>query len=237
MKFKKNDEKYLKNRKELSEKYGKREIWGVVDHWPLYCGLSNLARNLAISDLLKLTLDVPGHIAEFGSWRGSNLMFMAKLLRLLDPMGSKVVYGFEGFEGLIDFDKNDAKQVENNTGAYEGNYKELMDLISLYEMQDEIEVVKGNILETLPELVETNKALSFSLIYCDTDLHATTKLILESLHSRLSKNGLFVFDEWNYSNWPGETVAVRKFLEEYGDHYEMLHVENTRQPSLVLQKN
>jgi hypothetical protein len=85
MKFKTKDQRYLGERKRISEKYGLRELWSVIDHWPLYGGIANLARFMAISDILRGTLGVPGHVAEFGSWRGANLMFMAKLLRIYDP--------------------------------------------------------------------------------------------------------------------------------------------------------
>lgn len=235
MKFEKEDKNYLENRKILSDKYGNRELWSVIDHWPLYTGGSNLARVMAISDLLRSTLDVPGHVAEFGSWRGANLMLMTKLLQIMDPISAKVVYGFEGFEGLSDFDEKDIK-ASVQSGTYKGSYDELIDFIDLYNLQDNIEIVKGNILSTLPEILEGDQGLSFSLVYCDTDLHATTKLILESLHERLSVNGLFILDEWNYKDWPGESIAAREFLADHKGEYEMLHVRNTRQPSLVLKK-
>ena len=235
MKFEQTDQQYLEKRKLISEKYGERQLWSVIDHWPLYCGVQNLARNIAITDFLRGTLNVPGHIAEFGSWRGANLMLMAKLLRILDPYSCKLVYGFESFEGLSDFDNKDYAAVMQS-GAYKGSYEELADLIDLYEMQDEIKIEKGNILETLPKLLEQEQSLSFSFVYCDTDLYATTKLILDKLHDRLSTGGLFLFDQWNYSKWPGESVAVREFLSEHGEKYEMIHIRNARQPSLALRK-
>ena len=77
---------------------------------------------------------------------------------------------------------------------------------------------------------------SFSVVYIDTDLYATTKLILDEMHSRLSKGGVFVLDEWNYEQWPGESVAVREFLEAKVDAYEMENINNARQPSLLLRK-
>ena len=47
---------------------------------------------MAIADLLKETLNVPGHVVEFGSWRGANLMLLAKLLSIYDPYGSKLIH-------------------------------------------------------------------------------------------------------------------------------------------------
>src|ERR1700690_3318252 len=75
MKFATEDAAYLAERKALSQELGPRELWSIVDHWPLYCGVGNLARFMAIADLLRGTARVPGHVAEFGSWKGANLMF------------------------------------------------------------------------------------------------------------------------------------------------------------------
>ena len=73
MKFRNIDKRYLEERKKLSAKWGKREIWSVIDHWPLYCGIANLARFMAIAGIFKEVVKIPGHIAEFGSWRGANI--------------------------------------------------------------------------------------------------------------------------------------------------------------------
>lgn len=235
MKFKADDARYIENRKVYSKESGSREIWSVVDHWPLYAGVANIARFMAISDLLRSTLEIPGHVAEFGSWRGSNLLFMAKLLKIYDPMGAKLVHCFDSFEGLTTFTGEDGNATELE-GAYAGNYEELMKMIELYQLQDDVSVHKGLIQDTLLPLLEESKSLTFSFVYCDTDLFEPTELILKSLHDRLAKGGLFVFDQWNYDRWQGEGIAANEFMQSYGAYYEMQHVKDTRQPTLVLKK-
>ena len=235
MKFAAEDATYLTERKALSQELGPRELWSVIDHWPLYCGVANLARFIAIADLLRSVSNVPGHIAEFGSWRGANLMFMTKLLQIFDPMGSKVVHSFDSFEGLTQFSAQDAYATAQR-GRYAGNLAELEAFITLYRLQDSISIHKGYIENTLPELLSRDQGLSFSIVYCDTDLYESTKVILDGLHDRLCSGGIFVFDEWNYQNYPGETVAVREFLSAHPQEYVMEHVARARQPSLVLRK-
>jgi len=235
MKFKSIDNKYLTQRNEFSSRMKKREFWSIIDHWPLYVGTSNLARFMAISDLLRSTLDVPGHVAEFGSWRGANLLFMAKLLRIYDPHGSKQVHCYESFEGLETFSGQDGAAGETEQGTYRGNLEELMKMINLGELEDDIVVHKGDISTTLPDALK-DKGLSYSFAYCDTDLYEPTRIILDQLHPRLAIGGLIVFDQWNYEKWPGESVAVREFLEREDVSYEMLSVRNARQPSLALRK-
>lgn len=234
-KFSQSDARYLENRKNFSEKYGERELWSVIDHWPLYAGIGNIARSLAVADLLRGTLAVPGHIAEFGSWRGANLLFLAKLLRILDSQGGKQVHCFEGFEGLGTFTPSDGASISER-GRYKGSYEELLDVISLYEMEGDICIHKGLVHDTLPTVLKEQTELTFSLIYCDVDLYEPTKEILDMVHERLAKGGIFVLDEYNDEKYPGETVAVREFLKVHGDKYGMEHVVGTRQPSLVLRK-
>jgi hypothetical protein len=243
MKFQTADNRYLEARRELSAKYGERELWSVIDQWPLYAGIGNLSRFLAIAELVKESLSVPGHIAEFGSWKGGNLIFMAKLLRIFDPHGPKVVHGFDSFEGLTEFAAQD--DLERTAGGqyaglfqggYKGAYSELQEIIRLYEMQDDVNIHKGIIEETLPALLERNQELAFSLVYCDTDLYQSTRLILELMHPRLMKGGLFVFDEWNDDIFPGEGVAANEFMQRFGDCYEVRSVPHCRQPNLVLKK-
>jgi len=235
MKFNTLDERYLNQRRSFSEHSGPRELFSVIDHWPLYVGTGNLARFIAISDILRETLAVPGHIVEFGSWTGANLMFMAKLLRIYDSWGCKQVHCFESFAGLETFTAQDGSAGESEGGTYRGNYEELKAMINISDLEDDIVIHKGDILQTLPVVLK-NEGLSFSFVYCDTDLYAPSRLILDSLHPRLSKGGLFVMDEWNYDTWPGEAVAVREFMEIHGESYEMRHVRNARQPSIVLKK-
>ena len=120
-------------------------------------------------------------------------------------------------------------------GTFRGNFLEFQAMINLNELDDDVVIHHGDIIKTLPKALE-NGGLSFSFVYCDTDLYAPSSLILGQLHSRLSKGGLIIMDEWNYDKWPGEAIAVREFMEHNSDSYEMLHVRHARQPSLVLKK-
>ena len=235
-KFMTEDQTYLRERAKVSADVGPRELWSLIDQWPLYCGVANLGRYLAVADLLRSTFKVPGHVAELGSWRGANLLLMAKLLRIFHPNDSKQVHGFDSFEGLQDFALEDGEAVSHR-GDYRGSVQELETMIALYNLSDDVVLHKGRIEESLPTLLEKDKALTFSFVYCDLDLYEPTKIALNCLHDRLSKGGMFVLDEWNSVDYPGETVAVREFLDSHAQSYEMQQVPNTRQPSLVLLKS
>lgn len=229
------DAVYLAERKDLSASYGPQELWSVADHWPLFVGVRNLARYIAILDIVKSQMNIPGHFVEFGSWRGANLMFMAKSLEVLDPWSSRQVHCFDNFSGLPTFAPEDGPE-ENRVGTYKGSYNQLQDMIQLYGFADTVVIHQGPIEETLPKFNEEVQSATWSLVYFDADIYEPAVAVLAHCHERLSKGGVFVFDEWNFKDWPGETLAVREFMKLHGDDYQMEGIKGTRQPSLVLRK-
>lgn len=221
---------FIEKRKKL---LNEEEI-SLTDHWQLYTGVYNLARSLNNIELIKDSIKIPGDILEFGCWKGSNLMLMAKTLEIFAPMTHKKVYGFDLFEGLDFFDKKDGDS-KSLKGDYKGDEQKLRDIIDLFDYNDKVNLVKGNILETVPKFIEKNNFKRYSLIYIDTDLYKTTKLILESFSERLVKGGVFVLDEWNSDTFPGETIAVTEFLNT-NKNFDLITVEKSLQPTLILKK-
>ena len=88
----------------------------------------------------------------------------------------------------------------------------------------------------MPVYLERDQGATFSFVYFDADLYEPAVSVLNNCHPRLAKGGIYVFDEWNSSTWPGEGLAVREFMEAHCDSYNMESVRDTRQPSLVLRK-
>lgn len=231
-KFINEDAEYFKNRKLFTERCWNKEFWHIADNWQLYSGYVNIGRSLAVYELLKQVIDLPGHIIELGIWNGANLMFMAKVVRLLKPNSLIELYGFDSFEGLQQFQEKDNPTSES-ISAYKGNEEILREIISLYKFEGFVHLVKGNIEVTLPEFLANRPELMFSFIYFDTDLYGSTKLGIELLLDRLLKGGIMAFDEYNTKEWPGETTAVKEVL---GDKYRLYTINFTRQPTAYLIK-
>ncbi len=229
-----NKSEFLARRKQLSENLGKQEIYSVADHWPLYVGTKTLARTVEILDLFRSTLDVPGDIAEFGSHRGSNIMYLAKLAQIYNVLDKKKLHCFESFEGLQNFKEQDGVQ-DGNQGRYRGDEDVLREFIRLFGYEDKILIHKGYIENTLPPMLEKNPGAKFSFLYYDADLYEPCKVMLDSLHDRLSVGGLFVFDEYGLEEWPGETKAVDEFIAA-NDGFKVERSAIASRPGLALRK-
>ena len=71
-----------------------------------------------------------------------------------------------------------------------------------------VELIKGDVVETIPKYVNENSQLLISLLYLDMDLYKPTKVAIENLVPRIPKGGIIVFDELCSKHFPGETTAL-----------------------------
>src|SRR5215470_11593014 len=92
------------------EKYGIDPLT-AVKNFAVLARRQALKRFLAHVELFKMTLDVPGDIAEFGVFRGLGLFTWANLLESY-CIGdrTKVVYGFDNWAGFTAFSEEDGAE-------------------------------------------------------------------------------------------------------------------------------
>ena len=87
----------------------------------------------------------------------------------------------------------------------------------------------------MPSFFKKNPKKLFSLVYYDADLYEPAKVMLEHFSSRMVKNGVIMFDEWNKKDFQGETMAVNEFLKK-NKNFKKIIPKNTSQPSLVIKR-
>lgn len=226
---------FKKKRAKQAANSGFPELFQFIDHFPLYAGPLTLARFLAIYEIFKKCAHVPGHIVEFGCFKGGNLMFLAKLCQLLQPASCKSIFGFDSFEGLRDFRSEDAvRGAQNRAGSYKGDCEELEKWIKVYDLEQVIYLVKGNALKTIPVFEKENPHIMFSMAYVDFDLYGPCKAALQFVHHRLSPGGIIVFDEALMHNWPGEGQILAEFIEQHRGEYDAGSIPFTKQPTAFL---
>lgn len=231
------DSIYLEDRKKFAEDINLPDLYSIVDQNGLYAGSQTIAKQLAIYEIINETADVPGDIFEFGCWYGANLMFMAKVFKLLRPQSFKRIFGFDGFEGLQTFDPVDDQDVPSMRGAYCGDEAVLRKAIKLFGMAEQVHLVKGNAIETIPQFEKEFPYATVSFAYIDFDLYEPCRVALTFLANRLSPGGIVAFDEALLDFWPGEGIAMREFVEENTHSKFTFHASSyARQPTMWLKK-
>ncbi len=194
----------------------------AVHQFPILARRQVLKRFLAHVELFKMTLDVPGDIAELGVFRGLGLMTWANLLEAYCVGNrTKVVYGFDNWRGFTGFDRQDGEEITSSqklVGGFSSTRSELESAIAIFDsdrfipQKARIKLVDGDIEETVPRFVQENPGVRFSLVHFDCDLYRPTRAALETLWPRISRGAVVLFDEYGIAEWPGETCAVDEFL-------------------------
>ena len=233
-KFKNIDGKYLNNRIEFAKKLGSEDLFRHIDQFALYAGKNTIGSKLFTYEVMKMVQHVPGHIVEFGVWHGANLMFMAKTLQLLQPNSHKMLIGFDNFAGLPEATNIDGEYANKQVGNYHGSLEILKAAIDLYELENTIELVIGDACQTIVAFEKKRPEVMISLAYIDFDLYEPCKVALEFIAKRLAVGGAIVFDEAISGLWPGETIAMLEFLEQFNGSFRMVVNHLTPQPTLCL---
>ena len=234
VKFSEEDKKYLKQRKEFAVEICFPDLFEYIDQYGLYAGAQTIGSRLFAYEAIKRTINIPGHIVEFGVFKGSNLLYMAKVLRLLQPSTHKLVFGFDTFEGLPDSTDKDGNFAKEMVGELVGNEKLIREAISLYELEAWCHLIVGDAVQTIVEFEEEKPEVLVSLAWIDFDLYEPTVVALDFLSRRLAVGGVIIFDEAINVWWPGETTAMLEFLSESGSHYRMESNTTSRQPTMMI---
>ena len=190
----------------------------IISHLGLYLDRSALGHILFIHELYRRILDVHGVIIELGVRWGRNLAQFTELRNLYEPRNaSRRIIGFDTFAGFPGVSAQDGAADGIVAGAYSvepGYETELAGLLSAHERfglrshVQKFEVLKGSIIDTLPEYLERHPETIVALAYFDLDLYEGTRQGLELIRDRLVKGSVVAFDELGLPQMPGEPPAL-----------------------------
>lgn len=198
-----------------------------LESFPRFVSLTTLRHFICRYEIFKKILRVNGSIFECGVFNGKGLFTWLKLAAIFEPQNfTRKIIGFDTFEGFPEIDAVDekvsVKEIPPEIGDYQqvGTLDHIMEGVRILEnsfsgtfAQNRVELVKGNVEETIPRFLEENPHIVISLLHLDFDLYRPTKVALKYCLPRMPKGAVVAFDELNAPRFPGETVAV---LEEAG---------------------
>ncbi|MGI0088648.1 MAG: TylF/MycF/NovP-related O-methyltransferase [Nitrosotalea sp.] len=192
-------------------------------NFPVFTWRQQIRNFLEKYELYNLIKSVPGSILECGVADGFGLMSYAHFCSIFEGYHhTRKVIGFDTFEGFTDLlpqDKTSKAVHMRKGGLRHDSYSILQTAIKLYDRNrtighiEKVQLVKGDISQTLPLFLKENPYLVIALLYLDMDLYQPTKDAIRLLVDRIPKGGIICFDEINHQDYPGETIAV---MEELG---------------------
>jgi len=177
--------------------------------------------NLRMVEIFKKILVVKGSIVECGVYKGFGLMTWANMSAVLEPTNlTRRIYGFDTFEGFPKVSEKDLNEImrPERGQLFANSYEELNELIKIYDSNrflghvNKVQLIKGDVVKTIPEFISNNKHLVVSLLFLDLDLYEPTKVAIDSFFPRMPKGAIIAFDELDNPIWPGETMALLESL-------------------------
>ena len=193
-----------------------------LENFPKYVRRQHLKRFLAMYEIFKLILPVKGSIVECGVFKGFGFMSWAKLSAMLEPENlTRRIYGFDTFGGFPAVGEKDTNAIaRHETGAlFADSFAELNALLAEYDRDrflghiPKAELIKGDVIETIPRFLAEHPHLLVSLLFLDLDLYEPTKAAIAAFVPRMPRGAVIAFDELDNPMWPGETLAL---LESVG---------------------
>lgn len=182
----------------------------------LSCDNTRISKLLAHYELYKMVENLPGAIVECGVFKGTSLTRFATYRDLFSNSLGKKIVGFDIYgkfpETSFEQDKTPRQRFIDSAGEESISVEQLEEVLRHKEIGKNVELVKGNILQTVPDYVRDHPEFKISLLNLDTDIYEPASVILEYLFPRIVRGGVLILDD--YGVFPGETQAVDEYFQD-----------------------
>ncbi|WP_144634484.1 class I SAM-dependent methyltransferase [Bordetella genomosp. 13] len=189
---------------------------------------SLLARLLAITDIYKQILDIPGAIFDIGTWRGQTAVLCENLRAIYEPLhfNRRIVCfdTFEGYKGFSDKDKATELHGEGTYSLSGHDYAQwLREMLVLHEKSNAMghvngkhKVIAGDCRQTIPQFFSDSPGELVSLAFFDVSAYTPTLEAFEQVWARMPSGGIVAFWQLTRDVIPAEgMVYAEKILGNY----------------------
>lgn len=222
------DEKYFESLEEILKM--DIETRDFIYQFPVFVGQVNIGRYLFFYDLYKRVMDLSGHMADVGTFKGASFLFAAKLLKLFEPYNLTQVHGFDWFEGMIPSEQDDASQ----KNKYKADYAVLKRLVELQGLNDVAILHKMDVTKELEGFFADYPHFRFKWVFIDCGISDVLEKSLEHFWPRLVRGGVLIMDHYNCEVSPTESNWVDRFI---GNNYIRQMPFNRQPTAYVIKEN
>jgi len=202
----------------------------------LSCDVSRITKFAAHYELYKQIGNLPGAIVECGVFKGVSLVRFAMFREIFENDTARKIIGFDTFAAFPDTDYLPDKAGRNKFMSEAGNESisvtQLQQVLSFKRLDQGVELVAGDITETVPAYVEKHPELKISLLNLDTDIYEPAVVILKYLFPKIVKGGILMVDD--YGVFPGETSAVDSYFS--GQDVKIQKFPFCQTPSFIIKE-
>jgi hypothetical protein len=181
----------------------------------LSCDITRISKILSHYEIYKMIKEIAGEVVECGVFKGASYLRFVMFREIFGNPFSKKIIGFDTFskfpETSFQDDEKARKQFINSAGSDSISKEQLLKILNYKGLNKHIDLIEGDITETVPAYVKANPELKISLLNLDTDIYEPAVTILEHLYPKITKGGILMLDD--YGTHPGETKAVDEYFQ------------------------
>ena len=181
----------------------------------LSCDITRISKILSHYEIYKMIKEVPGEIIECGVFKGASYLRFAMFREIFGNPFSKKIIGFDTFSKFPETTFQDDNKARNkfisSAGSDSISKEQLLKILDNKGLNKHVDLIEGDITETIPSYVKANPELKISLLNLDTDIYEPAVTILEHLYPKITKGGILMLDD--YGTHPGETKAVDEYFK------------------------
>lgn len=194
---------------------------------------NRLGKAIAHYELFKIANEVEGSIVECGVFKGASLLRFATFQ---DQFGKRErsVIGFDTFgafpETAFAEDKKRRQEFIDDAGGESIGRDQLLDVARRKGLATPIELIAGDVVETVPAYLKAHPDFKIALLNLDTDIYEPAVAALTHLFPRIVPGGVFITDD--YGVFPGETKAVDEYFKNAS--VEIRHFAKLKTPHYII---
>ena len=162
-----------------------------------------------------MVANIEGDIFEFGVFKGASFCRFASYRKILN-LESKNLVGFDSFGKFppteFEEDKAFRERFIDDAGLNSISTDDLFSFLDNKNCSDNIELIKGDIVQTSSDYLINNPDQKICLLNLDVDIYEPSKAVLDNFYEKISTGGILILDD--YLTFPGETKAIEDFIKD-----------------------
>jgi hypothetical protein len=192
-----------------------KRIFEYENGFYLTAPVNRISKFVTHLELFKRVSTLAGDIVECGVFKGNSLSRWIKFRALFGNAYSKKIIAFDTYgefpEACFEGDKKKRDSFIREAGNQSISEEELNEILTSLNLNENIELVKGDLIETAEAYVNANLHLKISLLHIDVDLYEPTRKVLEVFYPHVVNGGIIILDD--YGAFAGANKAIDEFFE------------------------
>ncbi len=163
-----------------------QSMYDYETNYNLTTNVERLSKFIIHYEAIKIVQNIPGAIVECGVFKGTSFSRFALFRELYGTKYSKKLVAFDDFsdsypDTQYDEDKLIRENWINNAGESSISVDQLTKVFENNNI-DNYDLIKGDVVDTVPKFARNNKGFKISLLNIDIDFVEPTYCVLENLY-------------------------------------------------------